>query len=168
MSLLSATLGLRATEGLTPNCAPVYLCFHFVWAYIALAPRHLKQRWGIDHQSAPRDDVSKYGEAAVASNKITRQQLNMIKRTEAAHANSIENYTLLVGSMVLATTAGVDPHTINRAGIIYTLARIGYGIYYIAVEDDIVAIARALFWWAGNGSCLWLLWEAGKLMVNVN
>ncbi|KAI3326691.1 hypothetical protein HD806DRAFT_520431 [Xylariaceae sp. AK1471] len=170
MPLLSTGLGLRAASagGLTPNYAPVYLGFHFFWAYCALASRHLKQLWGIDHQSSPREDVAKYGEAAIKSNKITQKQLNMLKRNEAAQANSVENYTLLVGAMGLATLAGVKPQTVNRAGFIYTVARIGYGIFYILVEDDTLALGRTVFWWAGNGSCLWLLWEAGKLLMDVD
>ncbi len=112
--------------------------------------------------------MARYGEAAVKSNKITRRQLDMLKRNEAAHANSIENYTLLVGAMGLATTAGVNPQIVNRAGLIYTLARIGYGIIYLLVEDDTVALGRTVFWWAGNGSCLWLLWEAGKSLLDVD
>jgi uncharacterized MAPEG superfamily protein len=127
--------------------------------------RHLKQLWGIDHQSAPRDDIAKYGEEAVRSGKITQGQLNMIKRNEAAYANSVENYTLLVGAVGLATAAGVAPKAINRAGLFYSLARVAYGIFYVLVEDDTWALGRTIFWWTGNGSCLYLLWKAGKVLT---
>lgn len=128
--------------------------------------RHLKQLWGIDHQSAPRDDIAKYGEAAVRAGKITQGQLNMIKRNEAAYANSVENYTLLVGAVGLATAAGVSPEAINRAGLVYSLARVAYGIFYVLVEDDTWALGRTVFWWTGNGSCLYLLWKAGKVLTS--
>ncbi|KAI1125806.1 hypothetical protein F5Y10DRAFT_294304 [Nemania abortiva] len=159
MPVLSSGLGLRAASsgGLTPNYAPAYVGFHFFWAYCALAPCHFKQLWGINHQSLPREDVAKYGEDAVKSNRITPGRLNMLKRNEAEHANSIENYTLLEGSMGFATMAGVNPQIINRAGLIYAVAPVGCGIYYLLVEDDTVALFRTVFWWVGNGSCLWLL-----------
>ncbi|KAI6080996.1 hypothetical protein F4821DRAFT_40067 [Hypoxylon rubiginosum] len=166
MTFLATGLGLRAASlgSPTPNYAPAYLSFHFVFAYCVLASRNLKQLWGLDHQSSPREDLVKYGDAAVKSGKITQNQLNMLKRNEGAHANSVENYTLLVGAMGLATFAGVKPEIVNRAGLIYTAARIAYGISYILIEDNLLAVSRGVFWWIGNGSCLWLFWEAGKLL----
>lgn len=166
MTSLATSLGLQAVSGgFTPNYAPAILGFNFAWAYLALAPRHLKQLWGIDHQGSPREDVAKYGDAAVRSGKITQRQLNMLKRNEAAQANSVEGYALLAGAVCLATAAGVRPETINRAGLAYSLGRIAYGVSYILIEDDTVALARTVFWWIGNGSCLVLLWRAGKLLA---
>ncbi|ETS74780.1 hypothetical protein PFICI_13264 [Pestalotiopsis fici W106-1] len=167
MTSLATTLGLRAASAgaFVPNHAAGYLAFNFAWSYLALASRHLKQLWGIDHQSAPRDDIAKYGEAAVRSGKITQSQLNMLKRNEAAYANSVENYTLLVGAIGLATAAGVAPEAINRAGLVYSIARVAYGFWYVLVENDTLALVRALFWYIGNGSCLYLLWKAGELLT---
>ncbi|KAH9986167.1 hypothetical protein F4779DRAFT_632445 [Xylariaceae sp. FL0662B] len=168
MTFLATSLGLRAASvgGLTPNYAPAYLSFHFVFAYCILASRHLKQIWGFDHQSSPREDLVKYGDTAVKSGQITEKQLGMLKRNEGAHANSVENYALFVGAMGLATFARVKPEAVNLAGLVYTVARIAYGISYILIEDDLWAVSRGVFWWVGNGSCLWLLWKAGKLLAN--
>ena len=43
----------------------------------------------IDHNSSPRDDVSKYGEQAVREGNLSQRALYMIKRNEAAHENSM-------------------------------------------------------------------------------
>lgn len=133
-----------------------------------VASRHLKQLWGIDHQESPREDIAKYGDAAVRSGKITQKQLDMLKRNEGAHANSVENYPLLVGALGFATMAGVPPQDINRAGLVYTAARVFYGAVYILIEDGWWAVSRGLLWWVGNASCLWLLWKAGKLFTRVS
>ena len=85
----------------------------------------------------------------------------MMRRNESAQLNSTENYILFVGAMSLATFAGVKRELINRAGLVYTLARIAYGPIYILADQPVWSLFRTLSWWVGNGSCLWLLWRAG-------
>lgn len=164
MPSLPTALGLRALPGSlhTPNKAPLYLTLNFIISYLVLAPRHLKQIHGIDHNVSPREDLAKHGAAAVASGKITAKQLAMMKRNEAAQANSVENYTLFVGAIGIASLAGVESHLVNRAGLLYTLARAVYGAVYVFVDSPALSLGRSVAWWVGNGSCLWLLWKAGK------
>ncbi|KAI0439124.1 hypothetical protein F4803DRAFT_63467 [Xylaria telfairii] len=163
MASLTTALGLRtAGTGLSvANWAPGLLSWQFVFAYGLLSSRTLKQWYGIDHNASPREDLAKYGNAAVQSGKITQKQLNMLKRNESAHANSVENYTLFVAAMGFATFAGVEPHLINRAGLLYTVARFTYGAVYIFIDHDFWSQIRGLTWWTGNLSCLWLLYRAG-------
>jgi len=166
MASLATTLGLSSSPGLTtPNYAPAFLSFHFFWAYCALAPRHLKQIYGIDHNVSPREDLAKYGDAAVKSGKITQKHLEMMRRNESAQTNSIENLVLFVGAMGFATLAGVDREFINRAGLVYTVARVAYGIIYIFVDQPFWSLFRSTAWWVGNISCLWLLRRAGKKLT---
>jgi uncharacterized MAPEG superfamily protein len=165
MASLATTLGLRASASpnLTiPVFAPTYLTVNFILAYVVLAPRHLKQYYGLDHQASPREDLAKFGDEAVRSGKISQSTLNMMKRNESAQANAIENYVLFVGAMGFATFAGVERELVNRAGLMYTSARIVYGALYILVEDPFWSLFRTVAWWAGNGTCLWLLSKAGK------
>lgn len=167
MSSLISALGLRAASpGLNniPNYTPAYLCFHFAWAYCALASRTMKQYYGLDHNVSPRYDLIKYGDEAVASSKITQRQLEMMRRTESASANSVENFTLFVAATGFATFSGVDRHLINRAGLVYTLARIVYGTVYVLVDHPLWSQIRGITWWIGNGSCLYLLWKASKVL----
>lgn len=163
MGSLATTLGLRATSPTStiPNYAPAYLTFHFFWAYCALAPRHLKQFYGIDHNVSPREDLNKYGDEAVKSGKISQKTLRMMRRNESAQANSVENYILFVGAMGFATIAGVEPELVNRAGLTYTIGRIAYGLAYVFIDKPSWSLLRSTAWWVGNGSCLWLLWRAG-------
>ncbi|KAJ5586827.1 uncharacterized protein N7459_002592 [Penicillium hispanicum] len=167
MSSLLTNLGLRAADsahGAIPNYGPFFLGFHFIYAYGVLASRNLKQWYGIDHQVAPREDLARYGEASVREGKITRRQLDMLKRNEAAHANSVENYTLLVAGMLFASYAGVSAQTINAAGLSYTAARLCYGAVYILVDHPKWSAVRGPIWLWGNFSCLVLLWKAGRLL----
>ncbi|KAI8627282.1 hypothetical protein F5Y19DRAFT_443799 [Xylariaceae sp. FL1651] len=163
MASLATALGLRtAAAGISvPNWAPGLLSWQFIFAYGILSSRTLKQWYGIDHNASPREDLAKHGEAAVRSGKITQRQLGMLRRNESAHANSVENYTLFVAAMGFATFAGVEPHLINRAGLLYTVARVAYGAIYILIDDDVWSQMRGITWWTGNLSCLWLLYRAG-------
>ncbi|KAJ8110750.1 hypothetical protein ONZ43_g5794 [Nemania bipapillata] len=163
MASLATALGLRtAGTGLSAsNWAPGLLSWQFFFAYGLLSSRTLKQWYGIDHNASPREDLAKYGESAVRSGKITQKQLDMLRRNESAHANSVENYTLFVAAMGFATFAGVEPHLINRAGLLYTTARLAYGLVYIFIDHDVWSQIRGITWWTGNLSCLWLLYRAG-------
>ncbi|GAW13258.1 hypothetical protein ANO14919_026380 [Xylariales sp. No.14919] len=166
MPSLATGLGLGAA-GAASNWAPALLSWQFIFAYGLMSSRTLKQWYGIDHNASPREDLAKYGEAAVRSGKITRKQLEMLRRNESAHANSVENYTLFVAAMGFATFAGVKPHLINRAGLLYTTARLAYAAVYIFIDDDLWSQIRGITWWTGNLSCLWLLYRAGVELNSV-
>ncbi len=164
---LANNLGLRAASSsstfITTHYGPAFLAFHFIFAYGVLSSRTLKQWYGIDHNASPREDLAKYGDAAVRSGKITQNQLNMLRRCESAHANAVENYTFFVGAMAFATLAGVDREHVNCAGLTYTIARVAYGFVYILIDHDLWSQIRGVLWWLGNLSCLYLLrksWES--------
>jgi uncharacterized MAPEG superfamily protein len=162
MASLGTTLGLRAASSASnmPNHAPTFLCFHFIFAYGVLSSRTLKQWYGIDHNESPRYDLAKYGDAAVKSGKITQKQLDMLRRNESAHANAVENYAFFVGAISFATFAGVEREYVNRAGLLYTVARVAYGFVYILIDHPLWSQIRGITWWIGNCSCLYLLWKA--------
>jgi uncharacterized MAPEG superfamily protein len=63
-----------------------------------MSTRGSKMRLGLDHNVLPREDLSKYGEAAVKAGKISQKTLNKLKRKEAAHANAVEGYPLFVAA----------------------------------------------------------------------
>jgi len=168
MASLATNLGLRAASSSptlsTTNYSPAFLAFHFIFAYGILSSRTLKQWYGIDHNASPREDLSKHGDAAVQSGKITQKQLDMLRRNEAVHANAVENYTFFVGAVAFATFAGVDRVCVNRAGLMYTVARVAYGVVYILIGHDVWSQFRGVLWWVGNLSCLYLLRKSwGKL-----
>lgn len=146
----------------TASSGSSFLIFNFVLAYAALSSRGLKNYLRIDHNVNPREDVATYGERAVREGKITESQLRMLKRNEAAHANAVENYTLLVAAILSAQVAGVNGATINRAAMTYTVARVVYGVNYLLTETRKWSWIRTAAWWIGNGSCFYLLSKAGS------
>jgi hypothetical protein len=89
-----------AGAGPVPCYAAGSIIFSFIFSYGVLSSRTLKQAYRIDHNVAPREDLAKYGEAAVQSGKITRKQLDRLRRLEAASANSVEHFPLFVGAVV--------------------------------------------------------------------
>lgn len=98
-SALLTTLGLRAAPGqAVPNNAPALLVANWLLAYVLMSTRGSKIYYGLDNNVAPREDLSKYGEAAVQAGKLSRNTLNMLKRQEASHANAMEGYPLFVAA----------------------------------------------------------------------
>jgi uncharacterized MAPEG superfamily protein len=98
----------------------------------------------------------------VAEGKISQATLSMIKRWDAAHANAVENFPLFATGVLLACHAGVPTGMLNGLMASYTLARVAYGIAYIMIEKERLAILRSYCWWWGNISCLAMLVLAGK------
>ncbi|KAK0936081.1 hypothetical protein LTR29_012359 [Friedmanniomyces endolithicus] len=163
MSSLLTALGLRAASPLSPvpNLAASYIITHFALAYLFLASRTLKQIYSVDHNVSPREDLGKYGDAAVRNGKITQRQLEQLKRMESASANSVENFTLFVGAMLFGTMAGVPATDVNATGLAYTVARCGYAIAYVLIDAPSLSQVRGVCWWVGSSTCLRLLWVGG-------
>ncbi|TVY56065.1 hypothetical protein LCER1_G003706 [Lachnellula cervina] len=171
-SSLLTLVGLRATTAQVPSLASTFLIGNFIYAYAILSTRFIKRRYKLDHNDSPREDVAKYGEAMVKEGKLSAKQLAMVKRWESAHANAVEGYTFFVASVMqtdlaslyqlLGLHAGVPTQTLNGLMAIYSLARIGFGISYIAIENEGKSWLRTLFWWTGNISCITTMVIAGK------
>lgn len=102
-STILSTLGLRATPGQqAPNYAAALLIANWAFAYGLMSTRGAKIYYGIDNNVAPREDLSKYGEAAVRAGKLSQRTLNKLKRQEAAHANAVEGYPLFVAASMFS------------------------------------------------------------------
>jgi predicted HNH restriction endonuclease len=82
----------------TPNYAAGYIIGNFCLSYLLLSNQTLKQL--LQDRPQQRDDVSKYGEQAVREGKLSQRALNMIKRNEAAHENSIAHFPFFCAGMV--------------------------------------------------------------------
>ncbi len=94
----TSQLGLLSLSGGSLVAPAGFLAWNWLFAYCALSSRTPKQYFGIDNNGNPRQDLAKYGEAAVREGKMTRGQLEMIQRMEAATANSIDGYTFFAAS----------------------------------------------------------------------
>ncbi|KAK0516383.1 hypothetical protein JMJ35_000986 [Cladonia borealis] len=115
-----------------------------------MAPRFAKMAVGLDHNLSPREDLSKYGEAAVQAGKLSRRRLEQIKRMQSAHENSVEGFTLFVACVLFATCSSVPNTTINAVCVWYTLSRLIYGAAYILIESERLSLIPTLFWWSCN------------------
>ncbi|KAF8856747.1 hypothetical protein BDZ45DRAFT_789803 [Acephala macrosclerotiorum] len=89
-----------------------------------MSTRFIKNYYKFDHNSAPRQDVDKYGEQMVKDGKLSKRELDMMKRCQAAHENYIKGYTLFVGGTLLALYAGVPTPVLNGLMAAYTVARL--------------------------------------------
>ena len=98
----------------------------------------------------------------VSGGKVSREELNMIKRSESAHANAVGGYTLFVAGVLLALHAGVPTLRLSGLMAAYTLLRLLYMMTYIYIEKDIPSFLRTGCWYAGNICCFSMMVLAGK------
>ncbi|KAF9889520.1 hypothetical protein FE257_007230 [Aspergillus nanangensis] len=157
------TLGLRAAPGeQLPNYGAIYLIANWFLANCALSTRPAKMSLGLDHNVAPREDLIKYGEAAVASGKISRRKLDQLKRQEASHLNAMEGFPFFAASVLLAIYTGVPNETINAFGLWYTTSRVAHAVTYRYIESHALSFLRSIAWWSANASCITIAVLAGK------
>lgn len=111
----------------------------------------------------PREDISSASAVAKDGNKkLDGKQLAKLKRQQAAHENSIENFPFFAAGVVFAQLAGVEQGVVNRAGLVYTVVRGLYLVAYAEIEEQRLSYVRSALWWVGNVTVLRLVWAAGR------
>lgn len=157
------TLGLRASLSTgTPNYAGYYLAWNFLWSYGILQPRFLKMHYDIDNNVMPRNDIETLGPEAVKSGKLTQSQLDLVRRNNATHENSVAHFPAFVGAILWGTMAGLSPVELNASALAYTLVRLGYSAAYLGIQSEQGSWLRTIFWWSGNIICIRLWWIGTK------
>lgn len=86
-----------STSSLIPPAA-AFIAWNWVYAYCVLSSRTVKQIYGLDHNGNPRQDLNRFGDAAVREGKLTRAQLEQIQRLESASANAIDGFAFFATS----------------------------------------------------------------------
>jgi uncharacterized MAPEG superfamily protein len=76
----------------------------------------------------------------------------------------MEHFPVFVGSALFAVVAKVPNETVNRACLVYSVARIVYAVAYLTVEKVQFSYIRSLAWWTSNFSCVYLLWRSGQAL----
>lgn len=71
----SAPSGYTIVPRTNPSLAGYYIIGNFLLSYVLLSTRGLKNYYKIDHNVSPRQDLTKYGQAAVSKGKMTQKQL---------------------------------------------------------------------------------------------
>ena len=74
-------------------------------------------------------------------------------RAHAAHLNGFESFPAFVAGVLMAQLAGVAPATINLLAIVFVIARVLHGVFYVAN----VQALRSLVWLVGFASALALI-----------
>lgn len=138
-----------------------YLIANALWSHTLSSSRALKFILKLDNHVSPRADLDKVGSRAVLEGKITQAQLDMVKRNDAAHANSMEHFPIFATAMVLAQVAGLPAQDVNFVGFVYTVLRLAFWANYVMSRTVGGAALRPVFWWGSNLVCLRLIWRAG-------
>ena len=82
-----------------------------------------------------------------------RQTNPRSNRAHAAHLNGFESFPLFVAGVLMAQLAGVAPTTINLLAIVFVVARVLHGVFYVAN----VQALRSLVWLVAFASALALV-----------
>ncbi|MET0893030.1 MAG: MAPEG family protein, partial [Pseudoxanthomonas sp.] len=83
----------------------------------------------------------------------TKQTNPRSQRAHAAHLNGFESFPAFVAGVLMAQLAGVNPMTINLLAIVFVIARILHGVFYI---NNVQAL-RSLVWFVGFASAIALI-----------
>ncbi|KAK2590079.1 hypothetical protein QQS21_012240 [Conoideocrella luteorostrata] len=162
MSSLASILGFKSGSE-TRDMIAEYIIINALWAYNLSSARALKVFYKLDNNVSPRADLEKFGPRAVLEGKVTQAQLDMLKRNEAAHANSMEHFPVFATALVLAKVARLPAADINFAAFAYTVLRIAYFGNYVFSTTFSWAALRPFLWMGSNIVCLRLIWHAGKV-----
>ena len=83
----------------------------------------------------------------------TRQTNPRSQRAHAAHLNGFESFPVFVAGVLMAQLAGVNPSTINLIAVVFVIARVLHGVFYV---NNVQAL-RSLVWFVGFASALALI-----------
>lgn len=72
------------------------------------------------------------------------------------------NPRFLSPPQTLVHSSGLSNSFVNKLCLVYSLVRLGYGYAYINNSTHKSSFIRSAFWWAGNFTCFYGLWQAGK------
>ncbi|PYH45336.1 uncharacterized protein BP01DRAFT_296732, partial [Aspergillus saccharolyticus JOP 1030-1] len=160
---LLTTLGLRTTPSSpTPNRIAIVILINWFLAHGVLNTRTARQQLRLDSSGVAWYDLLQHGEAAVRSGKMTRRQLERLKRRETAYTNVIEGFPLFLAGALLALFVQVPPEIINSFGIWFSILRVTYAAAYVLIESEGLRFVPSLLWWCGDTACFAALMIAGK------
>ncbi|MET1160951.1 MAG: MAPEG family protein [Pseudoxanthomonas sp.] len=83
----------------------------------------------------------------------TKQTNPRSQRAHAAHLNGFESFPVFVAGVLMAQLAGIGVGTINGLAIVFVIARVLHGIFYVTN----VQALRSLVWLVGFSSAIALV-----------
>lgn len=87
---------------------------------------------------------------------LARQTSPRVQRANAAQLNAFEAFPMFAAGVALAHLTGVPDARIAILAIVFVLARVLHGLFYVAG----IAVARSLAWALGFGCSIALLVQA--------
>ena len=97
---------------------------------------------------------------------VPKETFQCYERSKAAHQNSMENLPLLVATVLCGNVARLDPGTLNTACGAFLLLRTAYLVAYIGITDTRLSLLRTGIWISSMVVCLYVLIQAGVVMMN--
>ncbi|KAI5356936.1 putative membrane-associated, eicosanoid/glutathione metabolism (MAPEG) protein [Septoria linicola] len=110
----------------------------------------------------PRGFVKQAGD----SQKLDQASKDLISRTEAAVANSFENFGPFTAAVVAGSAAKLDPLVLNSLTFVYLGSRVLYSVLYINSTTLAVAKARSAAYVVGLGCLFTMFVQAGTRFKN--
>lgn len=74
-------------------------------------------------------------------------------RAHAAHLNGFESFPVFVAGVLMAQAVGIAPTMISTLAIVYSVARVFHGVFYVADKP----LLRSLAWLVGFLAALALI-----------
>lgn len=87
---------------------------------------------------------------------VARQENPRTRYANGAQLNSFESNPVFIGSVLMAQFAGIAESTIAICAIIYVIARVLHGVFYITAQHAL----RSLVWFVAMGSVFYLIVQA--------
>lgn len=85
-----------------------------------------------------------------------RQENPRTRYANGAQLNSFESNPVFIGSVLMAQFAGISESTIALCAVIYVIARVLHGAFYIMAQHAL----RSLVWFVGMGAVFYLIVQA--------
>jgi uncharacterized MAPEG superfamily protein len=119
---------------------------HFLKGYFIM------KSTGAYDNNDPRSQVKKL------ENKVDARTLSLIKRCEAAHSNSLENFAPFASAVALAMLRNAPIAAVNKAALLFLGLRAAYVGAYVSDQ----ATVRSSLWAGSCGTVLYLFFKAYK------
>lgn len=92
---------------------------------------------------------------------VARQENPRTRYANGAQLNSFESNPVMIAGVLMAQLAGLPEATIALCAVIYVIARILHGVFYITGQHGL----RSLAWFAGMAPVLYLIVQAARYVT---
>ena len=122
-----------------------------------------------DAMNGKVENVNPRGEdnAQLLKKTLPRDKLAKYERAMAAHANGIENFSLLAAAVIGGNMARLDPSTLNTVSGVFLALRVAYNVAYIHTTTRPWSGLRSGIWISSVGCCLYVQFRVLRTVFRV-